>query len=269
MRNPKQTSSVDHTDPMTVSIKMESVRSSKISIFVSAALHAMIVSLAVVVIGQAAAAPTKVVTILLDGQPFFTATPCDSQEKAQTPPPKKATPEPASRDQKVAVSPEVLPAPEPPSVAEPVEESAIATHESVDVVVNAAPVESMPRALYEQGDDSDTRLAASVATGSNAANPGHDPAQSAYLKEHFNYIRELIMKHLDYPSAARRMGWKGQLTVAFVICEKGHVREIRIVESSGHKILDDNAVKTIRRIAPFPRPPVRAQIVIPIEYRFG
>ncbi len=90
-----------------------------------------------------------------------------------------------------------------------------------------------------------------------------------YLKEHFRYIRDLIMQHITYPLLARKMGWKGQVTVSFVICEKGTVERIRIIKSSGHKILDENVESTIREVQPFPKPPVRAEIIIPVVYRLG
>jgi protein TonB len=90
-----------------------------------------------------------------------------------------------------------------------------------------------------------------------------------YLKEHFNYIRDLIMRNLTYPLLARKMGWKGGVTVSFVITEKGTVERIRIIKSSGHKILDENVERTIREVQPFPRPPVRAEIIIPVIYKLG
>lgn len=90
-----------------------------------------------------------------------------------------------------------------------------------------------------------------------------------YVKEHFRYIRDLIMKHLTYPLLARKMGWKGQVTVSFIICEKGTVEQIRIIKSSGYRILDENVESTIREVQPFPKPPVRAEIIIPVVYRLG
>jgi protein TonB len=104
--------------------------------------------------------------------------------------------------------------------------------------------------------------------GGSAMRPA-EAGKTAYLQEHFVYIREQILQHLAYPSLARRMGWKGQLTVSFVIGETGRVENLRIIKSSGFKVLDDNALKTIEQILPFPKPPVRAEIVIPIEYRLG
>ncbi len=93
--------------------------------------------------------------------------------------------------------------------------------------------------------------------------------KAQYLLKHFQYIRDLIMKNLTYPIQARKMGWKGQVTVSFIICEKGTVERIRIVKSSGHKILDENVAHTIMDVQPFPKPPVRAEIIIPVSYRLG
>ncbi|HOC44999.1 MAG: energy transducer TonB [Syntrophorhabdaceae bacterium] len=93
--------------------------------------------------------------------------------------------------------------------------------------------------------------------------------KAQYLAKHFKYIRDLIMKNLIYPLHARKMGWKGQVTVSFIICEQGNVEQIRIIKSSGYKILDDNVAHTIRDVQPFPKPPIRAEIVIPVSYKLG
>lgn len=93
--------------------------------------------------------------------------------------------------------------------------------------------------------------------------------KAQYLLKHFQYIRDLIMKNLTYPAQARRMGWKGRVTVSFIISEKGTVERIRIIKSSGYKILDENVAHTIMDVQPFPKPPVRAEIVIPVSYSLG
>ena len=93
--------------------------------------------------------------------------------------------------------------------------------------------------------------------------------KAQYLLKHFQYIRDLIMKNLTYPIQAKKMGWKGQVTVSFIICEKGTVERIRIIKSSGHKILDENVAHTIMDVQPFPRPPVKAEIIIPVSYKLG
>jgi protein TonB len=97
--------------------------------------------------------------------------------------------------------------------------------------------------------------------------PTPEKAQQRYLKEHFAYIRDLITKQLVYPTMARKMSWSGKTVVAFVINEDGTVHNIRVVETSGYPILDKSATETVRNVAPFPKPPVRAEIVVPISFK--
>lgn len=103
--------------------------------------------------------------------------------------------------------------------------------------------------------------------GSSVRGEDSDSGQKQYLKEHFAAIRDLIARNLRYPGKARRMGWCGKLMVEFVVRESGEVDGIRVVRSSGIALLDCNAVETVRRSAPFPRPPASARLVVPVEYR--
>lgn len=91
----------------------------------------------------------------------------------------------------------------------------------------------------------------------------------SYVASNFDYIRERILKNLTYPAAARRKGWKGTVTISFIIGEDGLVGHIRVVESSGYGILDAHAIRTIKNCQPFPRPPAKAELIIPITYRIG
>jgi protein TonB len=103
-------------------------------------------------------------------------------------------------------------------------------------------------------------------TGGASSAPSAEIAGKRYLNEHFAYIRDLILKSLVYPHAARRMGWTGKVVVAFVVTSDGRADNIRVIRGSGHQILDSNAVETVRKAAPFPRPPVAAELVLPIVY---
>jgi protein TonB len=100
-----------------------------------------------------------------------------------------------------------------------------------------------------------------------ASGNSEEKARMRYLKEHFGYIRDIIMKNLSYPHMARKRGWEGRVTVSFIVYESGHVENIKILESSGFGILDKNAVETIKRVSSFPKPPVRAELIMPIVYR--
>ncbi len=105
--------------------------------------------------------------------------------------------------------------------------------------------------------------AASFGDSQNA----HDTKKMTYLKANFSYIRDMINKKLIYPLMARQKGWEGKVKVSFIIAQDGFVRDIIITESSGIEILDKNAINAVKNASPFPRPPVAAQIIIPIKYK--
>jgi periplasmic protein TonB len=88
-----------------------------------------------------------------------------------------------------------------------------------------------------------------------------------YLSEHFAYIKEIIQQNITYPERARKMGWQGKVVASFVILENGQAAGIKIAQSSGFPVLDNNVVATIKEVAPFPKPPVQAELHVPIIYR--
>lgn len=94
-----------------------------------------------------------------------------------------------------------------------------------------------------------------------------ESSEMRYVKVHFAGIRNAIIKKLSYPRLARRMGWAGTVKVSFIVNEDGGVSNVRVIETSGVELLDNNAIETIRRCSPYPRPPCRAEMVMPITYR--
>lgn len=88
-----------------------------------------------------------------------------------------------------------------------------------------------------------------------------------YAKANFSFIREAIDRNTTYPNIARKMGWEGKVLISFTILADGQVKNIRVVESCGFTALDSSAVNTIKRCAPFPKPPLEAEITLPITYR--
>jgi protein TonB len=93
--------------------------------------------------------------------------------------------------------------------------------------------------------------------------------KTRYIRAHFSYIKDLIHKQIIYPATAKKMGWDGKVIVSFIISSEGYTRNIMISKSSGHEILDENVVKAVKRASPFPKPPVEAQIIIPVLYQLN
>jgi protein TonB len=117
-----------------------------------------------------------------------------------------------------------------------------------------------------------TKVSASAAhaglmTASGGSGNSAEQLKNGYMKEHFAYIKEIIQRNINYPPRARKMGWMGMVVVSFVINENGRASDEKILESSGFEVLDDNVIATIKTVSPFPRPPVKAELHVPIIYR--
>jgi len=135
--------------------------------------------------------------------------------------------------------------------------------------LEAQPKEAAPQATGGNGTQvsaAPARTASLGSSGTGGNNPG-EQARSRYTREHYTYIKKLIEKSLSYPPRARKMGWTGRVVVCFQVLKNGHVDKIRIKDSSGYEILDNNVIDTIREVEPFPNPPEWVEISMPIVYR--
>jgi len=61
-------------------------------------------------------------------------------------------------------------------------------------------------------------------------------------------LKQAIKARFTYPRIARRMGWEGLVGISLHIEDDGSLKQVHIARSSGHKILDENARKTIQSI---------------------
>ena len=61
--------------------------------------------------------------------------------------------------------------------------------------------------------------------------------------------------NLNYPDEARRRQLHGQLVLTVGLDRKGRVKSIDVIQSSGHKLLDDAAQRIVRLAEPFPALP--------------
>jgi protein TonB len=68
---------------------------------------------------------------------------------------------------------------------------------------------------------------------------------------YFASIKRKIELVWQYPYEAAVAGIQGELVLDFVIARSGTVNSIDLVRSSGSKILDDEAIRSIRKAAPF------------------
>ncbi|MBI4824466.1 MAG: energy transducer TonB [Nitrospirae bacterium] len=84
---------------------------------------------------------------------------------------------------------------------------------------------------------------------------------SALLRE----IRDAIASKVSYPLIARKRNIQGTVLAGFSINEKGMPEDIRILESSGYSILDNEAIRTIKRAVPYPY--IKWTVEVPVRFK--
>ena len=100
-----------------------------------------------------------------------------------------------------------------------------------------------------------------------------DESRERTLMEQYQQtISARIKKFEEYPPVAKRRHWEGTTVVQLRLTAEGKVTDIAVVEKSGYEILDEAAVKMIRRASPLPLPPegLRGRdhtVLVPIRFR--
>lgn len=136
---------------------------------------------------------------------------------------------------------------------------------------------SQPAVVAEQPEP-----AAATRQQSTSAQQGIAPAVDGMDVMFFEYVRENYELDLNrwlrergtvYPPEAREQGLEGNAMAVFSLDREGRILSLRIGKSSGTPLLDEAALETIRRAAPFPPPPpglpfaVIEEIYLPVRFR--
>jgi len=155
-----------------------------------------------------------------------------------------------------------------PKIVTPVEQQGPIPIASVEVPKTQPLTETLPGTGDQSARGTGIREGGGVeGSGNGTGGISADALRKKYLSEHFAYIKNIIQENITYPARAQRMGWQGKVIIDFIIRENGNATDIKIAQSSGFEVLDDNVIKTVEAVAPFPKPPVRAELRVPIIYR--
>ncbi len=106
-----------------------------------------------------------------------------------------------------------------------------------------------------------------IGNSSNTADKNSKKILFSYLL----LINKIIKKNVKYPFIAKKNGIEGKVIIQFKILKDGKVKDIKIVKSSGFKILDKSAIKAILSSVPFPGFPKKLErnslaIKVPINF---
>ncbi len=91
----------------------------------------------------------------------------------------------------------------------------------------------------------------------------------------FGWLSESLWARIEqlkrYPTQARSRRWEGKVVIEAVIREDGTILHCQVAESSGHGILDQDAISVLRRASPLslkhPLGQAQITILVPIAYR--
>lgn len=79
-------------------------------------------------------------------------------------------------------------------------------------------------------------------------------------------LKSLNERHQYYPQEAISQGLQGEVLVLVIIDENGNITAARIEESSGHRLLDDAALRNIQTIRSLPADAPR-QAILPLRFK--
>jgi protein TonB len=83
----------------------------------------------------------------------------------------------------------------------------------------------------------------------------------------YNYIRDAIMRNIQYPDEAMRLGIEGKVLLSFIVLENGTTGRIEVVNSSGYRLLDQSAREAVAITRIDRKVPYRVVVRLPITYR--
>jgi protein TonB len=126
----------------------------------------------------------------------------------------------------------------------------------------AQPAKPRPVSAGSGGQNrADARRGGGGENVTKAVTSGSGRGQAAGNAAVSNYPGKIVTRlrrALRYPPQARRQGLSGEVHVRFTVASNGSVSTVSIARSSGSPILDEAALATVKRAAPFPPIPSEA-----------
>ena len=159
---------------------------------------------------------------------------------------------------------EILEAEPPPSpIAEPIPEPVVVKPEPVEKAITSkpAPVKARPvekkaektvysSAAEDMKKEEQSKSASETTGGAKTTKKAGAPVPAG--QSYVELIKALVTRNLKYPPAAKINRIEGEVTVSFLISGDGETLDVNIKRSSGYPILDDGALRAIRKSEPFP-----------------
>ncbi|MGE0669086.1 MAG: energy transducer TonB [Sphingomonadales bacterium] len=101
--------------------------------------------------------------------------------------------------------------------------------------------------------------------------PPPKPGNAAATADYNARLQAWLLRHHRYPSQARTQRLEGTPLVQFTLDRQGRALDVRLYKSCGEPMLDEDAVKLVRRSSPFPSVPEEVPgdtlvKIVPVDY---
>jgi protein TonB len=85
-------------------------------------------------------------------------------------------------------------------------------------------------------------------------------------------VSRLLARHREYPRVALMRGWEGTVTMRLRVAPGGRLIEASVQGSSGHQVLDAQALDMVKRVPELPTPPESLRdrefaVLVPVVFR--
>ena len=82
----------------------------------------------------------------------------------------------------------------------------------------------------------------------------------------------VLARYTDYPRLAQMQGWQGAVTMRLRVAPSGRLLDAEVYASSGHEVLDRQALAMAARAERFPAPPEglrdrEVAVLVPVVFR--
>jgi protein TonB len=159
--------------------------------------------------------------------------------KPQPEPKKPVKAEPKPVQKKVSSKPKPQPKPKP--VPKPVK--------AAEPEPEAKPLPKPPEEVPQQPQPTP------AVTDTPEPPPQRSSAVMKALEDYYSRLYRRISENRRYPAQARRFGIEGEVGVAFEIDDSGRIVDSLLLEPSGSRLLDREAIQVFERISRFEAPP--------------
>lgn len=192
-------------------------------------------------------------------------------EMMKLPEPTPPAPEPVEPQPEV-VQPKIEPKikPEPKPIIKPLPSPVVESTEPISEPPPTPPTEVIAVAPKAEGPPPVVTVPAPVKVEPvpTVSQSDIDDARSRYG----NALWGAISKHKKYPKVAAMRGWQGEAVVELELDGNGKLKAKKITQSSGHEVLDKQALEMVEKALPLPMPPEALRgtnftITVPVPFK--